>query len=82
MYLPALQGIPYFNRNETILPQFYMIESLYDCYHVARFSTFLLGFYQLRSDHVEGNFRDKQTKILQNELGFQPAADRITEFFY
>ena len=31
---------------------------------------------------MEGNYRGKQTKILQSERGFQPSADRITEFFY
>ena len=31
---------------------------------------------------MEGNYRGKQAKILQNELGFQPSVDRITDFFY
>ena len=32
MYLPAVQKVPYFNRNETFLKWFCAIESLYDCY--------------------------------------------------
>ena len=31
---------------------------------------------------MEGNYRDTQTKILQNKRGFQPSADRITHLFY
>ena len=41
MYLPAVQGVPYFNRNAAVLLRYL---------------------------------------ILQNERGFQPSADRITEF--
>ena len=67
MYLLAVQEVPYLNRNVTILSPFYVIESLYDCYHVASFSTIQFGFFQMQSDRVEENYRDTQTKILQNK---------------
>ena len=63
MYLPAVQEIPYLNRNATILSRICMIESFYNCYHVAWFSTIWLGFF---SDMI-GPCEDKQMKILQNE---------------
>ena len=45
MYLPAVQDLPYLNINATILWQFCAIEILYDCYHVAWFSTIRLGLF-------------------------------------
>ena len=59
-----------FNRNETILSRFFAIKSLYDCYHLAWFSTIRLGFFRMWSDNVEVNYMGMQPKILQNKQNF------------
>ena len=58
-----------------------MIESLYNCYHVASFSTIQFDFFQMTSNQVEGNYRDKQKKFQQNKQGFQASTNRFRHLF-